>query len=83
MLWSFIQYDQLKKVNEEEYLAAVTKVKGYYAGLEGIEGVCGDSKNCLLKCYRDNKDRPLLCSDEVNNFEACVQQFRLNMAKST
>merc|ERR1711928_137722 len=64
------QYDQLKQVNEEEYLAAIAKVKSYYAGMESVEAVCGDKKDCLLKCYRDNKDRSLLCSDEVNKFEA-------------
>lgn len=82
-LFWFIQYDKLKQINEEEYLAAVAKVKGYYAGMESVEGVCRETKDCLLKCYRDNKDRSLLCSDEVKKFEACVQQFRLNMAKST
>merc|ERR1712071_370865 len=78
------QYDQLKKLNEDEYHAAMTKVNGYYASFEKIEGVCSDRKNCLLKCYQDNKNQSLLCSGEVKQFESCVQQFRLNnIGKST
>merc|ERR1712071_546253 len=63
------QYDQLKKLNEDEYHAAMTKVNGYYASFEKIEGVCSDRKNCLLKCYQDKR---------INRYFVLVKSSSLN-----
>lgn len=72
---SYSQYNQLAQLTEKEYRAAVEDVERSFAK-DTFSNVCSDQKDCVLKCYQQHKDQPLLCSSEVKQFAACVQKFR-------
>lgn len=43
---------------------------------ETFNNVCSEQKERVLKCYKENKDKPLYCANEVKEFASCVDKFR-------
>ena len=38
--------------------------------------VCQQQREAVLQCYKQNADKPLLCSEIVKNFSRCVHSSR-------
>lgn len=72
--------DVYRKINVElknEYDKAITEVnqslgKQYLTNDKGNLQLCQNVRNDVIQCYNANKNRPLLCHEEVKNFNQCV-----------
>ncbi|KAI9555301.1 hypothetical protein GHT06_017816 [Daphnia sinensis] len=68
-------YSKLAEQTEAEYRAAIEDIQRSFSK-ESFKDVCGEQKGCVLKCYKENKDKPLFCANEVKEFASCVDKFR-------
>lgn len=72
--------DGYRKINaelEDEYNKAVKEVnqslgEQYLSGNKTDLETCKQSKSSVIECYNTNKNKPLLCSAEVQKFNECV-----------
>jgi len=44
--------------------------------------ICGEMQSKVLECYRLNKQKPLKCAKEVQDFVDCVQSVRLHLMQN-
>lgn len=70
------QYSKLAEQTEAEYQAAVEDVERSFSK-ESFSNICKDPKDCVLKCYKEHKGKPLYCANEVKEFAKCVDKFRV------
>lgn len=70
-------YSKLAEQTEAEYRAAVEDIQRSFSK-ESFNDVCSEQKGCVLKCYKENKDKPLFCANEVKEFASCVDKFRID-----
>ena len=61
---------------EDTFRSTVNKVDGMFLKHRN-EPVCQERRHAVLQCYAKNKDRTLVCADEVKAFASCVESVRL------
>jgi len=63
------------KITEENYNQALSDVERFFKKPHGP--VCQDNQREVLKCFKDNVERPLECAKLVQAFSRCVEVTRL------
>jgi len=63
------------KITEENFKQALSDVERFFKKPHGP--VCEDNQREVLKCFKDNTDKPLECSKLVQAFSRCVEVTRL------
>lgn len=70
-------YDRINSELKSEYDKAITEVnqswgKQFLASEKNDLESCKQMKQEVIQCYNSNRDRSLLCSEQVKNFNQCV-----------
>jgi len=63
------------KITEENFKQAISDVERFFKKPHGP--VCEDNQREVLKCFKDNVDKPLECAKLVQAFSRCVEVTRL------
>ncbi|XP_026864290.2 MICOS complex subunit mic25a isoform X2 [Electrophorus electricus] len=78
------QIDQLEKRNlnhfktcKEQFHAAADRVEANIK-VRGTEPVCADLQSRVLRCYRENREQTLRCSDLARDYMRCVNAAKQN-----
>jgi len=74
--------EQLFKLNSEKFAKDVSRVnEHYFKGHATYEVPCKSSEASVIQCLSANEKKPLLCSEEVKQFSACIDKTRIDILK--
>jgi len=76
--------EQLFKLNSEKFAKDVSRVdERYFKNSANVffDGPCKSEESAVIQCLNSSGKKPLLCSEEVKQFSACIDKSRIDVLK--
>ena len=62
-------------MSESTFRSTVEAVDKMFLRSRG-QPICQESRHAVMQCYQKNRQKSLLCADEVRAFASCVESAR-------
>lgn len=74
-------HEKINLIMEQEYIRSVEQIKKELPSLPPENAVipCQDKKGNVIKCYKMYSKKPLLCAQEVQEFNCCLKDTRVKL----